>query len=53
VQGLLDHLGKNSGFILASYGVAVLIMSGLVWHSLARYADAKRRFTERLGADNG
>jgi heme exporter protein CcmD len=53
VQGLLDQLGKNSGFILASYGVAVLIMGGFVWRSIRRYADVKRRFTERLGPDNG
>jgi hypothetical protein len=53
VQGLLDQLGKNAGFILASYAAAVLIMGGFVWHSAKRYADAKRRFTEKLGPDNG
>jgi heme exporter protein CcmD len=53
VQELFNHLGKNAGFILASYGVAVVIMGGFVWHSVRSYADAKRRFTEKLGPDNG
>jgi heme exporter protein CcmD len=47
------ELGKNAGFILASYAVALLIMGGFVWHSVQRYADAKRRFAEKLGPDNG
>ncbi len=47
------ELGKNAGFILASYGVAVVIMGGFVWFSVRSYTDAKRRFTERLGPDNG
>ena len=51
--GVFDQLGKNAGFILASYGVAVVIMGGFVWHSMQRYADAKRHFAEKLGPDNG
>jgi hypothetical protein len=47
------EFGKNSGFILASYGAAILIMGGFVWHSVRCYADAKRRFDERLGPDHG
>jgi heme exporter protein CcmD len=47
------ELGKNAGFILASYGVTLLIMGGFVWYSVQRYADAKRRFAERLGPDHG
>ncbi len=53
MQQLLDQLGKNSGFILTSYGVTILIIGGFVWHCIQRYADAKRRFTEKLGPDNG
>jgi hypothetical protein len=49
----VPELGKNAGFILASYAVAILIMGGFVWHCAKRYADARRRFTERLGPDNG
>jgi heme exporter protein CcmD len=49
----VPELGKNAGFILASYGVAILIMGGFVWQSMRRYTEAKRRFTERLGPDNG
>jgi hypothetical protein len=47
------EFGKNSGFILASYGAAILIMGGFVWHSVQRYAAAKRRFADRLGPDHG
>ncbi len=47
------ELGRHGGFILASYTVTLVILGGFVWHSVRRYMQAKRRFGERLGPDNG
>jgi heme exporter protein CcmD len=47
------ELGRHAGFILASYAATVLIMGGFVWLSVRRYAEAKRRFAEKAGADHG
>ncbi|MFM9973406.1 MAG: heme exporter protein CcmD [Beijerinckiaceae bacterium] len=42
---MLD-LGRNGGFILASYAVTLVVISGLVWRSVSHYRVAKRRLGE-------
>lgn len=46
-------LGRHGGFILASYGVTIIIIAGLVWQSMRRYTRAKQHLAERAGHDNG
>ncbi len=35
------ELGKYAGYVLASYGVSLLLLAGLVWISIARSKRAK------------
>jgi heme exporter protein CcmD len=41
------ELGRHGGFILASYGVTVLILGGLILTSLRAYSRAKARLADR------
>jgi heme exporter protein D len=52
MNGLLQGLGPHSGFILASYGAAALILAGLVLAILRDHAAQKRALDalERRGA---
>ena len=50
---LAELLGRHGAFILASYCATVAIMGALVWLSLRRYAEARRRLAETPGADRG
>lgn len=36
------ELGKYAGTVLAAYGVSVLLLAGVVWHSVAANARARR-----------
>ncbi len=47
------ELGKNAGFILASYAATIVIIGGFVWQSVRRYGAAKRRFAEKPESDHG
>jgi heme exporter protein CcmD len=42
----MASLGPNAGYILASYAVALAIMAALVWQTVSRYRDARRRFDQ-------
>lgn len=50
---LAELLGRHGGFILASYAATLAIMGGLVWLSVRRYAEARRRLAGTPGADRG
>ena len=36
------ELGKYAGTVLAAYGVSLALLAGLVWHSVAANARARR-----------
>lgn len=36
------ELGKYAGTVLAAYGISLLLLAGLVWHSVAANARARR-----------
>jgi heme exporter protein CcmD len=52
LEYIMVDLGKHGSFILASYGVTLLILGGLVVTSLRAYSSAKARLaaSERDGA---
>ncbi|WP_293810489.1 heme exporter protein CcmD [uncultured Bosea sp.] len=52
MSGLLDGIGPHAGFILASYGVAALVLAGLTLAILRDHAAQKRALDalERRGA---
>ncbi len=52
MNGLIDSLGPHAGFILASYGSAALILTGLTLAALRDHAAQKRALDalERRGA---
>ena len=52
METLSELLGRHGGFILASYAATVAILGGLVWRSVKRYAEVRRRYGES-GADHG
>ena len=52
MDALSELLGRHGGFILASYIATVVILGGLVWRSVRRFADVRRRYGES-GADHG
>jgi len=35
-------LGRYTGTVLAAYGVSVVLLVGLIWHSIAANARARR-----------
>lgn len=35
-------LGRYAGTVLAAYGVSLLLLVGLIWHSVAANASARR-----------
>ncbi|MEQ3644325.1 MAG: heme exporter protein CcmD [Paracoccus sp. (in: a-proteobacteria)] len=39
-------LGRYAGTVLAAYGVSVLLIAGLVWHTVAANARARRALQE-------
>lgn len=48
------ELGKYAGTVLAAYGVAIALLLGLVWITLRRGADMRRRLEaqeKRMGRD--
>jgi hypothetical protein len=46
-------LGHNSGYILASYAVAIVLMGAFVWLTAWRYAAAKRKLVKISGHSDG
>jgi hypothetical protein len=46
-------LGHNSGYILASYAVAIILMGAFVWFTARRYAAAKRKLANMSGHLDG
>jgi heme exporter protein CcmD len=53
MEALSALLGRHGGFILASYVFTVAIMGGLVWQSVRRFADVRRRHAETGERDHG
>lgn len=39
-------LGRYAGTVLAAYGVSILLIAGLVWHTVAANARARRALQE-------
>ncbi|MBK4215188.1 heme exporter protein CcmD [Paracoccus caeni] len=42
-------LGKYAGTVLAAYGISVLLLVGLVWHSIAANTRARRALEKQEG----
>ena len=40
-------LGRYAGTVLAAYGVSLLLLAGLVWHSVAANARARRELKKQ------
>lgn len=47
------ELGKYAGTVLAAYGVTVLLLAGIVWHSVAANARARNDLHRQEGRTNG
>ena len=45
------ELGKYAGAVIAAYGVSLALLAGLIWHSIAANARARRELEaqERRG----
>lgn len=39
-------LGKYAGTVLAAYGVSLVLIAGLIWHTVAANARARRALQE-------
>ncbi|AZY93556.1 MULTISPECIES: heme exporter protein CcmD [Paracoccus] len=39
-------LGRYAGTVLAAYGVSIVLIAGLVWHTVAANARARRALQE-------
>ena len=48
----MDFAARHAGFVIASYGVAFVLVGGLIAATLIRYRAVRRRLEEleRLGA---
>ena len=46
-------LGKYSATVLGAYGVSIVLLVGLVWHTIAANAAARRKLEEQEGRRNG
>ncbi|MDP5305563.1 heme exporter protein CcmD [Paracoccus spongiarum] len=43
------ELGKYAGTVLAAYGISAVLLVGLVWHSVAANARARRDLERQEG----